>query len=612
MSGDQLYPRDAAYLAARGIPMEDALRLGYRTVSRAADLRRPADHLRHPNPDKGQWFGKRPRFQGSALEIPLRAASGAIVSCQAVPAQPRIREGEPVKKESMPGARLTLHIPLGVGDVLNDPTIPLGWTESPLKADSITLAGQPTFGCCGVDGFKVRNGDRSEPLPELEAIPLQGRVIFLFNDSDLHTGNAGVQGAYERQCAYVTGRGGIPLDASPPPAADGSKQGPDDFLAAGGKASELVTLAITHLTDRRRSATTIHSGGAEPCPRVDCRATRDQLAELRELQRAEAKVLTGRSVPANRVGPYLTLLRRYWSDASPRLKHLAAEPGRPETWADAEPMVDANGWAHIPLQYWAKNELGYSYSMMLSARKELVATGLLEEIGEPAQSRDGATYEKTLIRPKGASSYRESVCALATVVKPASNWGGSRWECPNDPAHKVVTKHVCASCNVDAVLVTPDEPVAETAPDPRFQVENEVTDALPPDPQLWDTPTNTTTAESHVQLENRVPVRSLAPTHTYSAETENGPPATNFQVENEPGDGQDSSRVAAKAWGQSALDAAKQLNYPLLCAADGRTILVKEGEMSWAATCRAAPPNIALIATRITSALAEHERRYPL
>ena len=121
---------------------------------------------------------------------------------------------------------------------LRDASVPLWFVEGEKKADSLTSRGECVIALTGVWMFS----QDKKFHPELEPIPYQGRTVFIAYDSDISS-NDNVQQAAERLSGELEKRGARVLVVYLPDAPDGSKQGADDFLAAGGTVPEMLALA---------------------------------------------------------------------------------------------------------------------------------------------------------------------------------------------------------------------------------------------------------------------------------------------------------------------------------------------------------------------------------
>ncbi len=125
---------------------------------------------------------------------------------------------------------------------LADVRIPLFVTEGEKKALKAAQEGLLCVGLAGVWSWRTRfpDKDRGVPLPELEALVLAGRVIYVVFDSDRAT-NADVQRAERALAAYLAGRGAKVFRVPLAPGPHGQKVGLDDYLCAHS-ATELCAI----------------------------------------------------------------------------------------------------------------------------------------------------------------------------------------------------------------------------------------------------------------------------------------------------------------------------------------------------------------------------------
>lgn len=110
-------------------------------------------------------------------------------------------------------------------------------TEGEKKVDAGVSRGLLMVGLSG-----VWNGQKDKELiPDWFLLPLAGEHYSILFDSDIET-NPDVQMAADRQARLLQEQGAEVFITLLPPAQDGSKQGLDDFFAAGGTVKELDLL----------------------------------------------------------------------------------------------------------------------------------------------------------------------------------------------------------------------------------------------------------------------------------------------------------------------------------------------------------------------------------
>ena len=207
---------------------------GYRTVTTKADLER---------------LGFSPRQRNvPALLIPLYSPTGELVLYQLRPDSPRINDrGKPVKYEMPSRAQMVLDMHPSVKGKAGDPDIPLFVTEGVKKGDALASQGLCTVALIGVWNFRGTNeyGGKTA-LPEWEFIALNGRDVYIVFDSDVMTKKE-VHAALVRLKAMLEHRKARIKLVYLPDAADGTKQGVDDYLAAGHNVDELLAQATSEV-----------------------------------------------------------------------------------------------------------------------------------------------------------------------------------------------------------------------------------------------------------------------------------------------------------------------------------------------------------------------------
>jgi hypothetical protein len=171
-----------------------------------------------------------------ALLIPIHDMHGEIVNYEIRPLKPRLDEkGKPRKYEKPRGSKACLDIPnleeVRVSLRCDGP--PLLITEGAKKVDKAISEGLLCIGLLGVTCWRgaqeIINGIKGlVALAEWEYIHLKGRRVYIGFDSDLRR-NKAVRKALRRLKNFLTSRGAEVWILWLPDAADGSKQGIDDF-----------------------------------------------------------------------------------------------------------------------------------------------------------------------------------------------------------------------------------------------------------------------------------------------------------------------------------------------------------------------------------------------
>jgi len=197
---------------------------GYRTVRRA-DV--PVD------------FAGYQRRNG--LVMPLYSPDGITTGYQLRPDRPRRdKRGKPIRYETPSGARIIADVHPRMLGAVADPSIPLWMTEGAKKGDALASRGRCAISLVGVWMFRPKDSD--EMLPCFDHVALAGRRVYVVYDSDVMHKPEVVM-ALERLVDDLEARGARPLVVYLPDAPDGSKQGVDDYLAAGGTPEHLEEIA---------------------------------------------------------------------------------------------------------------------------------------------------------------------------------------------------------------------------------------------------------------------------------------------------------------------------------------------------------------------------------
>lgn len=147
----------------------------------------------------------------------------------------------PPKKRGGPGNVLDIH-PYN-RDLITDMSVPVIFVEGIKKADSLSTAFRAAGKRALVGAVSgVWNWlSEGEPIPDMYEIPVEGRKVIICFDSDLLT-NPNVQDATGKLAEHLKSRGAEVWITFFHDAAGGSKQGADDFFAAGGTVEELRML----------------------------------------------------------------------------------------------------------------------------------------------------------------------------------------------------------------------------------------------------------------------------------------------------------------------------------------------------------------------------------
>lgn len=228
-----LSPRHRAQLVASSICEEVIEARGYRTAEKQADLKRLGFTERQRNP---------------GLLIPLFDVHGDPAGYQLRPDSPRFNgTGKPVKYETPGGTTSILDFHPFAQPMLDDPQIPIFFSEGVKKADSAVSRDL----CCGaVIGLWNWRGTNEKggrtALPDFESIALNGRRVYLVPDSDALS-RYDLYAAVARWKALLESRHGEVFVVILPRGKGGAKVGMDDFFAAGKSVADLLALATATL-----------------------------------------------------------------------------------------------------------------------------------------------------------------------------------------------------------------------------------------------------------------------------------------------------------------------------------------------------------------------------
>ena len=216
-----------------GIQPEIVAARGYRTVTKKSQL-------------KDLGF-KDCQCCVSALVIPVYSPFGELALYQARPDTPRIKEGKPIKYETLAGGRMALDCHPSMRHRLRDPAIPLWITEGVKKGDSLVSHGCCAIALLGVWNWRGTNEHGGKTaLADWEFVALNDRTVFLVFDSDLMT-KPSVHAALSRLKGFLEQRGAKVLVIYLPTGNHHTKMGVDDYLVKKGTVQDLVALASSEL-----------------------------------------------------------------------------------------------------------------------------------------------------------------------------------------------------------------------------------------------------------------------------------------------------------------------------------------------------------------------------
>ncbi len=208
---------------ASAIDRDVAAERGYYTARRGADV-----------PEVFKHYQRKP-----GLVVPMYSPDGKTVSYQLRPDRPR--KGGP-KYETPGGVSPVVDVHPRMLEEARHGTGPLLITEGAKTGDAATSRGIPTVVLPGVWMWCVPKIRPYSLKPCFDHVRLEGRKIFVAFDSDCMS-KAGVQEALAALVVALQGRGALVKVVYLPDAADGSKQGVDDYLAAGGTVRGMFALS---------------------------------------------------------------------------------------------------------------------------------------------------------------------------------------------------------------------------------------------------------------------------------------------------------------------------------------------------------------------------------
>jgi P4 family phage/plasmid primase-like protien len=174
-----------------------------------------------------------------ALVIPLHNYRGTIEGYAIRPHIPRDNgRGKPIKYESAKDTRPVIDVAPLTCDQIGDVSKPIIFTEGAKKADSAASRGLCAINFAGVSNFTIDGA----PHPDLNEIPLKGRVAYIGYDSDIDTKPA-VEAAARRLAGALQKRRAVVKIVYLPAGPNGEKTGLDDFFERGGTVEQLFLYA---------------------------------------------------------------------------------------------------------------------------------------------------------------------------------------------------------------------------------------------------------------------------------------------------------------------------------------------------------------------------------
>jgi len=196
---------------------------GYYTARRGTDV-----------PEVFKAYQRKP-----GLVVPMFSPDGETVGYQLRPDRPR-KNG--LKYETPDGISPVVDVHPKMREEARHGDGPLLITEGAKTGDAATSRGVCTMVLPGVWMWCVPKARPYRLKPCFDHVRLEGREVFVAFDSDC-TSKAGVQDALAALVVTLEDRGALVKVVYLPDTPDGSKQGIDDYLAAGGTIKEMFMLA---------------------------------------------------------------------------------------------------------------------------------------------------------------------------------------------------------------------------------------------------------------------------------------------------------------------------------------------------------------------------------
>ena len=221
-----LFPHHVAFLAGKGIPPRLAIEGGVVSLGEG-------DEAALVNAGFSDWQIDHMTFPG--VLIAIYGLDGKIHLHQYRPDHPF--PGRP-KYETPKGKQLAIYVHPRSSPLLRDPTERRYFTESPIKAMSLTARGLAALGSMGQYGWK----HDGRPLPELDLLAWEQNVVELFPDSDVATNDHVFQG--QRELRDALKQRGTNVTCHLIPDVEGRNQGVDDFLGRDGDEDDLLATPV--------------------------------------------------------------------------------------------------------------------------------------------------------------------------------------------------------------------------------------------------------------------------------------------------------------------------------------------------------------------------------
>jgi hypothetical protein len=121
-----------------------------------------------------------------ALLLPIHGVNSGIVNYQLRPDSPRVKNGKPIKYETVAGSSMVLDVHPFARAKLSDRSIPLFITEGVKKGDALVSQDLCAIALIGVWNFRGANEHGGKTaLPDWEYVALNERRVYIVFDSDV-------------------------------------------------------------------------------------------------------------------------------------------------------------------------------------------------------------------------------------------------------------------------------------------------------------------------------------------------------------------------------------------------------------------------------------------
>lgn len=188
-----------------------------------------------------------PPSMNPALLIPWHDVDGGV----SYQIRPNVPLPDGPKYLFAKGHRNRLDVPPTCRADLGNPRKPLWIAEGAIKPDYLASRGACAVGTAGVTGWRGTNEQGGKnALACFDSVALNDRAVYICSDSDIkHNANVAKQAHDLRR--FLESKRARVLFVLIPDGPNGEKQGPDDFLNAGGTLEELTSFAASLLPNEK-------------------------------------------------------------------------------------------------------------------------------------------------------------------------------------------------------------------------------------------------------------------------------------------------------------------------------------------------------------------------